>query len=125
MKVPLKLGDALFTVNLLLLLVFGTDVVLGFTGQHDEGLHCLIIKISGWSLTTTELAYVCITTHVDIVSPTALRSDTLGQTDSQYFHLIVSLTVDIGPQSWSPENIEAFALMVFVDRLHQLLPKLY
>lgn len=60
MKVPLKLGDALFTVNLLLLLVFGTDVVLGFTGQHDEGLHCLIIKISGWSLTTTELAYVCV-----------------------------------------------------------------
>lgn len=124
LQVPLKLGEAIFLVYLLLLPVFGADVVLGVHCLARRGPTIFDYK-KLWMEFDHKGARVRLhgipTACRETVSPASLCKDALGQSDSQYFHLSVSLTANVESSYGSTETIDASAPSVFVDRLHQLL----
>ncbi|XP_039129157.1 uncharacterized protein LOC120265351 [Dioscorea cayenensis subsp. rotundata] len=84
LQVPLKLGEALFPVDLLLLPVFGADVVLGVHWLAKRGPTLFDYK-NLWMEFDHHGARVRLhglpTTHGESISPTSLRRDALGQGD--------------------------------------------
>lgn len=101
LQAPLKLGDTLFQVDLLLLPVFGANVILGVHWLARRGPTLFDYKHLWMDFDhhgDRVRLYGIPTTCVDTVSLAFLRRDALGQTSNQYFHLFVSLTSDTRPQ---------------------------
>lgn len=124
LQVLLKLGEALFSADLLLLPVFSADVVLGVHWLASRGPTLFDYK-NLWMEFDHHEARVRLhglpTACGDTVSPASLRRDTLGQTGSQYFHLFVTLTADTRPTSGFSVTADASTPLIFVDRLNQLI----
>ncbi|XP_039127559.1 uncharacterized protein LOC120263664 [Dioscorea cayenensis subsp. rotundata] len=124
LQVPLKLGEALFPVDLLLLPVFGADVVLGVHWLARRGPTLFDYKNlwmefdhHGARVRLHGLPMAC----GDMVSPASLRRDALGHTGSQYFHLSVTWTDDQRPPAGFFVSADISAPLVFVDQLNQLI----
>lgn len=124
LQVPLKLGDALFQVDLLLLPVFGADVVLGVHWLAQQGPTLFDYKNlwmefehNGMRVRLHGIPTACKGT----ISPASLRRDALAQSGSHYFHLSVSLNSTMEPSPESTNTMDASAPPDLVGRLHQLL----
>lgn len=95
LQVPIQLGTALFLVDLLLLPVFGTNVVLGVHWLAKLGPIVFDYQ-QLWIEFDYQGARVRLhgmkTQSSSTKSPVALKHHVRGQAENQYFHLSVSWT---------------------------------
>lgn len=124
-RVPLQLGDAIFPVDLLLLPVFGADIVLGVHWLAELGpivfdyQHLWMEFQSG---DTTIRLHGLHQPSIQDTTPTSLRRNIHSTTTQQFLHLSVSFA-DMGPDQSSPTqpHIQPTAPSQFTDQLQQLL----
>ncbi|XP_039130202.1 uncharacterized protein K02A2.6-like [Dioscorea cayenensis subsp. rotundata] len=127
LQVPLQLGDTVFQVDLLLLSVFGADIVLGIhwlpqLGQIVFDYNELWMEFTCDGVRTRLQGIKQTNLHDSTNS--SLRRQLHTNTVSQFLHISISLD-ETPPKhhSLTPVIVDATAPQLFADQLHDLLSR--